>query len=575
MLTQVAKIIADTLQYVGVKRIYGMGGVGINVLLNALNETSIRFIQTRNEEAAAFAAGGDAHLSKWLSVCCAPANAGSIHLLNGLYDAHRNGSPVLCIATSNKQVCPGAQNYTFALQQAFSDCSCFCETVQIPSQTEKLLGMAMQAALSQKGVAVLIIPEDLFSQTTEFDVIRYYPHLSKGIVIPSEYELKEIADRINDSIKIVIYGGSGCLDAHEEVMALAKKIKAPIGWAYRGKEALDFDNPYPIGMNGLLGDQSCLHALDECDLLLLLGTDFAFTQFYPEDTYTIQIDINGANLGKRHVIDFGVIGDVKQTLNILINMIDDKSNDIFAKENSQLYDNVRKHYTHIAKQNNDELNSIYPEYLSYTLNQLIDKNAVVVSDVGTPWAYMAKYIDTYGTRKLYHSSLHGTMANALSSSIGLQAAAPDKQVVAMCGDGGFAMLMGELLTIKQEKLPVKIIIFNNHRLDFVALEMKTEGLIDSFTDLKNPSFADFAESIHIKGIRVEHPNALESAIQEAFDYNGPAVIDVHVNPNSLLMPPEITLDMMYKFSKYIWKAFINGQSKTVWETFKTNFPRQL
>lgn len=575
MLTQVAKIIADTLQYIGVKRIYGIGGVGINVLLNALSETSIRFIQMRNEEAAAFAAGGDAHISKKLAVCCGSSNAGSIHLLNGLYDAHRNGCPVLCIATSKNQTTLGSQNNMFGMLQAFSDCSCFCEVVQTPAQIERVLGMAMQAALSMNGVAVIVIPENIYNQTTEFDTIKLYPHLNMGITIPSEYELKEIADKINDSLRIVIYGGSGCLEAHNEVMALAKKIKAAVGWAYRGKEALDFDNPYPIGMNGLLGDQSCLHALDDCDLLLLLGTDFAFSQFYPEDTAIIQIDIKGENLGKRHSIDFGVIGDIKPTIEALIEMVEEKDNDIFAKDNSKLYETVQKHYMHIAKQNNDELNSIYPEYLSLLLNQLISKDAIVVSDVGTPWAYMAKYIDTLGSRRLYHSSLHGTMANALSSSIGLQAAAPDKQVVAMCGDGGFSMLMGELLTIKQEKLPVKIIIFNNHRLDFVALEMKTEGLIDSFTDLKNPSFAELAESMHIKGIHVAHPNALESAIKEAFDYDGPAVVDVNVNPNSLLMPPEITLDMMYKFSKYMWKAFIHGQSKTIWETLKTNFPRQL
>ncbi|MGL5635407.1 MAG: thiamine pyrophosphate-dependent enzyme [Bacteroidales bacterium] len=575
MLTQVATIIADTLQYVGVKRIYGIGGVGINILLNALSETSIQFIQTRNEEAAAFAAGGDAHITKELAVCCGSANAGSVHLLNGLYDAHRNGCPVLCIATSKNQMVLGQQNITYAMHQSFSDCSCFCEEVQAPAQIERLLGMAMQSALSLKGVAVLIIPENIFSLTTDFDTIKFYPHLNKGITIPSEYELKEIADKINDSLRIVIFGGSGCIGAHDEIMAFAKKIKAAVGWAYRGKEALDFDNPYPIGMNGLLGDQSCLHALDECDLLLLLGTDFAFSQFYPEDTAIIQIDIKGENLGKRHAIDLGVVGDIKATVSCLIEIVKEKENDIFASENSKLYQNVQKHYEHIAKQNNDELNSIYPEYLSHMLNQMICKDAIIVSDVGTPWAYMAKYIDTLGSRRLYHSSLHGTMANALSSSIGLQAAAPDKQVVAMCGDGGFSMLMGELLTIKQEKLPVKIIIFNNHRLDFVALEMKTEGLIDSFTDLKNPSFAEYAESIHIKGIHVAHPNALESALKEAFDYDGPAVIDVNINPNSLLMPPDITLDMMYKFSKYMWKAFIHGDSKTIWDTLKINFPRQL
>lgn len=576
MVTKVSDIIAQMLQYAGVERVYGLVGGGVNALVSSISSTAIRFIQTRNEESAGFAAGAESAMTKKLAVCCGASNASTIHFLNGIYDAHRNGSSVLLILSEKTQQVLGRSFiYEADIKDSFQTCSCFCEFVQHPDQVERLLGAAMQTAIARKGVAVLVIPENIFFEEIEFGSIRFYPRYTRPVIVPSKEELSSLAEMINNANHIVIYGGAGCIGAHDEVMQLALKIKAPVGWAYRGKEALDYDNPYPVGMNGLLGDQSCLQAFDECDLLILLGTDFAFSKFYPDDTKIIQVDIKGEHLGRRHNISLGVVGDVKDTLKELIPLVSERSSDVFAKQNAELYHSVEKHLERLTHQNKNEKEGIYPEYLSGLLDRLINKDALIVSDIGTPWAYMAKYIHTLGTRKLYHSCLHGTMANALPSAIGMQASSPDKQVVAMCGDGGFSMLMGEILTLSQEKLPVKVIVFNNGRLDFVALEMKTEGLVDVFTDLKNPNFAKVAKAAGLHGIRVDKPEDLESALLEAFKYNGPVVVDVKVNPDSLLMPPEITLEMVYNFSKYTWKQFLSGDKKVLWEMFKTNFPRQL
>ncbi len=576
MKMQVNDIIAQTLVASGVKRVYGMIGYGVDLIMEALQKTPIRMIHVCHEEAAGFAAGADAQFSDSLPVCLGSVGAGSIHYLNGLYDAHRNQSPVLMIACQVKQNRIGFhQSMEVDLKTVFSECSCFCESVQTAEQLPLMLGMAMQTALIKKGVAVLIIPEDMIGYTMEFDQPKYIPQNPAYTVIPSLDELQQIAEAINKEEKIVIFGGKGCEGAHDLVMALSRKIKAPVGWAYRGKHVLDYDNTYPIGMNGLLGDKSCLEAVHECDLLLLLGTGFAFTNFYPEHSKIIQIDINGSNLALRHWITIGAVGGIAESLNALLPLIKEKKNDVFAYDSAKKYEKVEEHMKKLAFERDADPHHVYPEFLSYTINEKMNADALVVADIGTPWAYMAKYIQSKGTRKLYHSCMHGTMANALSSSIGLQAANPGKQVVAMCGDGGFTMLMGDILTLIKEKLPVKIFVYNNGRLDFVALEMKTSGIIDYATDLKQANFANMAQKLGIKGVRVDEPEQLSAAIDEAFAYDGPAIIDVLVNPDSLLMPPTITTDMMRNFSEYMWRAFVSGEYKTLKDMLEVNIPRQL
>ncbi|MGL5683906.1 MAG: thiamine pyrophosphate-dependent enzyme [Marinifilaceae bacterium] len=576
MKKKISDIIAETLVAAKVERAYGLTGNGIDELLGSLASTPIKVVQVTHEEAGGFAAGADAQFSGNITVCLGSTGPGVVHCLNGLFDAHRNESPVLLIATQVSTSKMGLKNgMEVDVKSLYKQCSHYCETVLNAEQLPLILGQALQTITYKKGVAVVVVPQDMMTESIEFDVPRYIPKGGKAIIKPSAFELTVIADKINNAEKVVIFGGYGCIGAHDDIIALAKKIKAPIGWAYRGKQIFDYDNPYPIGMNGLLGDKSCMQAVHDCDLLLLLGTDFAFTNFYPEGAEIVQIDLNGTNLGRRHWITMGAIGDIKATIPELLPLVKEKSNDSFAQKATKAYEEVRKHMDKIAKQKPDDGHNIYPEFLANTINKVAAPDAAIVADVGTPWAYMAKYIMSLGTRKLYHSCLHGTMANALSSAIGLQMAFKDKQVISMCGDGGFTMLMGDILTIAREQLPIKTIIFNNGRLDFVALEMKSSGIIDYGTDLKVANFAQLAEDVGIKGFRAEKPGDLEAALKEMLDHPGPALLDVVVNPNSLLMPPSITVDMMQNFTKYMVEAFFSGERKTLKEMLEVNIPRQL
>ncbi|MGL5317257.1 MAG: thiamine pyrophosphate-binding protein, partial [Bacteroidales bacterium] len=376
MLTRVSDIITQTLQYAGVERIYGLVGGGINALVSSVAGTSIRFVQTRNEESAGFAAGADAAMSRKLAVCCGSSNAGSVHFLNSIYDAHRNGSPVLLILSQRSQhQVVRYPSFDATLKSGFETCSYFCECVEHASQIENMLAQAMQTAVAKKGVSVLIIPENIFFDEIEFETIRFTPRYTRPVIIPSEEEIAHVCEMINNAHHILIYGGAGCIGAHDEVMALSRKLKASVGWTYRGKEGLDYDNPYPVGMTGLLGDQSCLQAFDECDLLIMLGTDFAFSKFYPDETKIIQIDLKGEHLGRRHSITYGVVGDIKDTIRELLPRVDEKSDDVFAKHNTALYRSEEKHLEKLANQGKTEANGIYPEYLAALLNKMAASDA--------------------------------------------------------------------------------------------------------------------------------------------------------------------------------------------------------
>ncbi len=568
--------IVDTFNKYGVKRVYAADSDEVKPLLNAFSESAIRIVKVAHEEAGGFASGADAAFSKTITGCVGNFGSGSVRFLNGLYDSARNGSPVVMIACQTKQKNIGYNgDKQIDFNRLYSSCSIFCEEVESVEHFPKLLQQAMQAAMLKKGLAVLVLPFNMIDAEVNISNFRTIRPVNNSKVLPSDDEINTIAKLINKSKKPFIYGGAGCENAHSQVMQLASLLKAPVGWAYRGKHYLDYDNPCPVGMTGLLGEKTCLYAMHECDLLILLGTSMAFNNFYTNSATIIQIDIDGSNLGRRHWIDVGLVGDIALSLDKLIPLIKEKTNTDFADRCKRYREDDLKHLDKIAKQNGDSKHHIYPEFLAKTLNDKISKDAYVVSDIGSPWAYMAKYIDSFGGRKLYHSCLHGTMANCLSSCIGIQSAFLDKQVVAMCGDGGFTMLMGDILTIKEQNLPVKIFIFNNKRLDFVALEMKTSGLIDYGTDLLAGDFAAMGESIGIKSLKVNTPAELAPAIDEALSYKGAVLVDVTVNSNSLLMPPVIMKEQALGFAEYIWKAFTGGQTKTLEEMFEVNFPRQL
>lgn len=567
-----ADMIVETLQSAGVERVYGITGDSANYITDAIARSQIRFIHTRHEEVAAIAAGADAATSGRLAVCMGSCGPGSLHLVNGLYESHRNGSPVLAIVTD----IPKSQIGTDFVQEIdtltlFRSCSHYCQYVQGVDQLGHILGIAMQTAISRHGVAVVIISGTVSSTKIDKDQIsEYLPSYTNQRITPSKTELDKLAQIINDSPKVTIFGGYGCTDAAPQVMELARRIKAPVTWSSRAIAPLDWDNPYPAGMNGILGSSAGEYAISHCDTLLLLGCGFAFTSMYPDNVRIVQIDIVGENLARRHNISMGVVGDIAPTLDDLMPLLVEKTDDRFANECAEKYKHAQGHLHKLTVQSADSKHQIYPERLSSMLNEKIDHRAWVTADMGTSWAFACRYVGSKGGRKFYMSSLHGTMAAAMPSAIGLSLGAPDRQVVALCGDGGISMLLGDLLTIKQEHLTPKIFIFNNSSLDFVAMEMKADGLLDSYTYLENPNFANVATAIGIKGIRVERAADLEAAVSEALAYEGAVVVDVVVNPLSMIIPPHITAGMVESYSSYAAKLLFEGNMEELLEEAVTN-----
>lgn len=567
-----ADLLVETLQTAGVERLYGITGDSANYITDAISRSNIKFIHTRHEEVAAFAAAADATATGKLSACIGSCGPGSLHLVNGLYEAHRNGVPVLAIATEIHQTQIGTRFIQeIDTRNVFLGCSYYCEYVRTAQMLPHILGIAMQTAVSRGGVAVVIITAEVSSALIDNDIrASYLPFYNHPVIRPSEAEIAQIANTLIQSRKVAIYGGAGCIGAQEQVWELAQKIKAPVIWTYRAKEALDFRNPYPVGMAGILGTSAADYAMHNCDTLLLLGCGFAFTDNYPEHVKILQIDIRGDNLSRRHNISQGYVGDIKHTLAALLPYLVEKDDSIFAEQCVKLYNKAQKHLLKIAEQSPESTRAIYPEHLTELLNRKIDTDAWVTADVGTPWAFTGRYIESMGARRLCCSSLHGTMAAAMPFSIGLSLAAPDKQIITLCGDGGLSMLLGDLLTIKQEKIKPKIFIYNNSSLDFVSMEMKADGLLDSYTSLENPNFAQVAQAMGLKGIRVERVAELDKAIDQALAYDGAVVVDVVVDGLSMLMPPEITASMAEKYSHYVFKMMRKGDTEKLLQEALTN-----
>lgn len=567
-----AELLVETLADAGVERIYGITGDTANYITDSISRSPIRFIHTRHEEVAAFAAGAEAKATGKLAVCMGSCGPGSLHLVNGLYESHRNGSPVLAIVTEIHQSQIGTQFIQeIDTRNVFSGCSHFCEYARRPADLPRLLGIAMQTAISKRGVSVIIITAEVLSAPMFHDTkVSYLPNYTKPIIRPCDDEISELAKLLNIPSNIAIYGGAGCIGASEEVFQLAKLLKSPIMWTYIGKEALDYNNPYPVGLHGLLGTSASNETMENCDTLLLLGCGFAFPALYPDNKKIIQVDIAGENLGRRHTISLGLVGDIKETLKVLLPLLVEKKDDSFALGCAKKYKTANSSLHKLCEQSTDSKKPIYPEHLMDLLNRKIDADAWVSADMGTPWAFAGRYIESKGGRKFYTSSLHGTMAGAMPSSIGLCLAAPSKQVIALCGDGGISMLLGDILTLKQEKLNPKLFIFNNSRLDFVSMEMKADGLLDSYTNLENPNFANVATTMGIKGIRVETAAQLEAAIDEALQSKEAVLVDVVVEPDALLVPPKITHEMVGKYSHYVAKMLLKGETEEVLHDALTN-----
>ncbi len=574
MAKRVADLLIDVLLEADVQRIYGVPGDSLNGITDSLRtHENIKWIGVRHEEAAAFAAGAEAHLTGKLAVCAGSCGPGNLHLINGLYDCQRSRVPVLAIAA---QV-PSAEIGSGYFQETnpehlFAQCSHYCQLVSQAEQMPRVLEIAIQTANSRRGVAVIVIPGDVALR----EAVEQKPRLlfaePKPTVCPSDDELNVLAEVLNRSKKTTILGGAGCAGAHAELIELAGKLHAPIVHAFRGKEFIEYDNPFDVGMTGLLGFSSGYYAMMSCDTLLMIGTDFPYQQFLPKDATVVQIDIRGEQLGRRSKVDFGFVGDAKATLRALLPRLEQNQYEAHVKESLSHYRKAREGLDELASGNSGK-KPVHPQYVASVISRLASEDAIFTFDVGTPVIWAARYLRMNGKRRLIGSLTHGSMANALPQAIGAQVSHPGRQVITMSGDGGLAMLMGELLTLRQHDLPVKVVVFKNDALAFVELEMKASGFLDFATALKNPDFAKIAEGAGLLGLRAETPDQVEPAIAQALKYDGPALVEVQVARQELSMPPTITYEEAKGFGIFVLKAVLNGRGNEIIDLARENLLR--
>jgi pyruvate dehydrogenase (quinone) len=572
----VADQIVETLKAAGVKRIYGIVGDSLNGITDALRTSGIEWVHVRHEEVAAFAAGAEAHLTGTIAVCAGSCGPGNLHLINGLFDCHRNRVPVLAIAAQIPSAEMGSGYFQETHpQDLFRECSHYCELVSGANQMPRVLKIAIREAIGKRGVSVIVIPGDIALQPAVGDTPQPSDVLfTRPALVPSESDVNRLADLLNVNSRITLLCGSGCAGAQEQVLQLAEKLKAPIVMALKGKEHLEGNNPYQVGLTGLIGISSGYHAMRECDVLLMLGTDFPYQQFFPEskDAQVVQVDILPENLGRRTRLSLGIVGDVTSTLTLLLSQLQPKADDSFLRKAVAHYQRARRELDDLAEEGSSQT-LIHPQYVAKTVNRLAAEDAIFTCDVGLPTVWAARYLSMNGRRRLLGSFWHGSMANAMAQSIGAQKAFPNRQVVSFSGDGGFTMLMGDFLSLAQLGLPVKVIVFNNGALSFIELEQRATGFLSTGTDLKNPNFAAMAEAVGIRGIRVEHPSEVEPAIADALAHDGPVLVDAVVNRAELSMPPNISAAMAKGFTLYMLKAILNGQGSEIVELATTNILR--
>jgi pyruvate dehydrogenase (quinone) len=563
---QLVEILADS----GIKRIYAVTGDSLNELNRAIKKNGkIKWIHVRNEEAGALAAAAEAEL-EGIACCAGSSGPGHIHLINGLYEANRANVPVIAIAST----CGTREFGTDFFQETnvtklFDDCSVYNQIATLPEQAPRMLQRAIQNAISKKGVAILGLPGDLEAKPAEdiLSSLKVYPN--NPILRPSDKEIQFLANILNDGDKISIYCGIGASKAHGDLIKLAGKLKAPIGYSFRGKMGIQYDNPYEVGMTGLLGLPSAFQSMHEADVVLLLGTDFPYANFMPANKKIIQIDERADRLGRRAKVDMGLCGKIEDTLPILLPLIEEKQDDSFLKKQLKKYDKVKEDLEVYVNDPGKE-NLIHPEYVASVINKLAAKDAIFTVDTGMCCVWGARYIHATGARKMLGSFSHGTMANAMPMSIGASLSHPERQIIAFCGDGGISMLLGELATIYQYKLPIKLFVFNNRSLGMVKLEMEVDGIPDNETDMINPDFAMIAMAMGFKGINVIKPEEVEGAVQEAFSTEGPVLVNIMTDPNSLALPPKIEWSQIKGMTTSMTKMMLGGNIKEVVDTIQSN-----
>ncbi|MGB3731049.1 ubiquinone-dependent pyruvate dehydrogenase [Microbacterium sp.] len=573
-MTTVAENMVRTLRVNGIDRVYGIPGDSLNGFTDALRKDgTIRWVHVRHEESAAFAAAADAALTGELAVVAGSCGPGNLHLINGLYDANRSRVPVLAIAAHIPTVEIGTGYFQETHpQELFRECSVYVEYVADPSQMPRLMEIAMRAAIEQRGVAVLVIPGDVALAEIADDRAVVIPRATP-VITPSADELDRAAELLNGCRRVTILAGAGVEGAHDQVIALADRLAAPIVHALRGKEHIEYDNPFDVGMTGLLGFASGFRAMEDAEGLLILGSDFPYTQFYPDGATTVQVDIRGEQLGKRHPLDLGLVGDVKATAEALLPRLTAKADRTHLDDATAHYRKTRAKLDDLAVPARGKA-PIHPQYLARLIDEAAASDAILTADVGSPTVWAARYFTMTEKRRLIGSFNHGSMANALLHGIGAQVAEPDRQVIALAGDGGLSMMLGELITLTQNKLPVKTIVVNNSSLNFVELEMKAAGFVTYGTDLQNPDFAAVAQALGIFARRVERSEDLLDAVAEVLAHDGPALLDVVTERQELSMPPSIKAEQVKGFALYAIRTVMSGRGDELLDLAKANW-RQL
>lgn len=571
----VAALVVETLAQAGVERIYGLCGDSLNGITDSLRkQKQIQWIHVRHEESAAFAAGAEAHLTGRLAVCAGSCGPGNLHLINGLYDCHRSRVPVVAIAAQipSQEIGSGYFQETHP-EHLFAQCSHYCELVSHPEQMPRVLEIAIQTAIARRGVSVVALPGDIALREAVAECPRLTFPPPQPSVSPSDDEIVKVAKVLNDSEKVTILAGAGCAGAHTELIAIAGKLHAPIVHALRGKEFIEYDNPFDVGMTGLLGFSSGYHAMMNCNTLVMIGTDFPYQQFFPKDATVVQIDIRGEQLGRRTKVHHGIVGDTKTTLRALLPQLKQSDANEHLKSALEHYRKARTQLDELATEERDTKGS-HPQFVTRVLNELAATDAIFTCDVGTPTIWASRYLTMNGRRRLIGSFVHGSMAGALPQAIGAQIACKDRQVISMSGDGGLAMLMGDLLTLRQHQLPVKIIVYRNDALAFVELEMKAAGILEFGTDLQNPNFAKMAEAAGMLGLTAESSDQVRPMIAQALQYDGPALVEVLVHRQELSMPPTISLEQMTGFSLFALRAVLSGRGDEIVDLAKVNLLRR-
>ncbi|MFF5139295.1 ubiquinone-dependent pyruvate dehydrogenase [Streptomyces sp. NPDC013157] len=571
-----AEHVIASLKASGVRRLYGLPGDSLNGLTDAIRrEEDVDWVHVRHEESAALAAAAEAGLTGELNVCVGSCGPGNLHLINGLFDAQRSRVPVLAVAAQ----IPGAEIGSGYFQETrpqelFADCSVYAETVTSPEHGPRILETAMRAAVERRGVAVVVVPGEIFLGRVGRDLAPTVVRPARSVVRPDDEALREAAALLNDGERVTILAGAGAAGAHDDLVRLAETLKAPVVHALRGKEYVEYDNPYDVGMTGLLGFASGYKAIEEADTLLMLGTDFPYRQFYPQGAKVVQLDIRGEQIGRRTHVDLPLVGSVRDTLPALLPLLTVKTGRKHLDDALAHYARTRRSLDALAV-NDHERTPIHPQFVASAIDRLADEDAVFTVDVGSPVVWAARYLTFNGRRRLLGSFNHGTMANALPHAVGAQAAYPGRQVVSLSGDGGLTMLLGELFTLRQNRLPAKIVVFNNGSLNFVELEMKAAGIVNYATELDNPQLAEVAAAVGLWARRVERPGDLEDALKGAFAHEGPALVEVMTARQELSVPPAVTVEQAKGFTLYAIRTVLSGRGEELLDLVTTNVARRL